>query len=60
MPGMGEIRQLNDALVEHRIFGSETQFRIYPLHSSIASEHQGAAFDIPPPGIRKIVIGKLS
>ncbi|TCD67025.1 hypothetical protein EIP91_000645 [Steccherinum ochraceum] len=54
MPGMGEIRQLNDILTEHRMFGSEAQFRLYPLHSSV--ENQGAVFDIPPPGIRKIVI----
>ncbi|RDX56021.1 P-loop containing nucleoside triphosphate hydrolase protein [Lentinus brumalis] len=56
MPGMGEIRRLNDMLTEHRAFGAEDQFRIYPLHSTISSEQQGAVFDIPPPGIRKIVI----
>ncbi len=59
MPGMGEIRRLNDMLTEHRAFGAEDQFRIYPLHSTISSEQQGAVFDIPPPGIRKIVIGTL-
>lgn len=58
MPGMGEIRQLNDILTDHPLFGSESQFRLHPLHSSISSEHQGAVFDIPPPGVRKIVIGK--
>ncbi|KAI0824200.1 P-loop containing nucleoside triphosphate hydrolase protein [Trametes gibbosa] len=56
MPGMGEIRRLNDILTEHRSFGSEDQFRIYPLHSTISSEQQGAVFDIPPFGVRKIVI----
>ncbi|OBZ78804.1 putative helicase C15C4.05 [Grifola frondosa] len=56
MPGMGEIRRLNDTLMEHPCFGSEDQFRIYPLHSTISSEQQGAVFDIPPPGKRKIVI----
>ncbi|KAL1952101.1 hypothetical protein VTO73DRAFT_1250 [Trametes versicolor] len=56
MPGMGEIRRLNDVLTEHRSFGSEDRFRIYPLHSTISSEQQGAVFDIPPPGVRKIVI----
>ena len=59
MPGMGEIRQLNDLLTDHSSFGSEAEFRLYPLHSSIASEHQGAVFDIPPSGVRKIVIGKF-
>ena len=60
MPGMGEIRRLNDILSEHRFFGVDEQFRIYPLHSTISSDQQGAVFDIPPPGVRKIVIGVLS
>lgn len=57
MPGLGEIRRMHDMLSEHPIFGSD-QFLLYPLHSTISSEGQGAVFDIPPPGIRKIVIGK--
>ncbi|KAI0094612.1 P-loop containing nucleoside triphosphate hydrolase protein [Irpex rosettiformis] len=57
MPGMGEIRRLHEHLTDHPVFSSEGAFRIYPLHSSIASEQQAAVFDIPPPGIRKIVIG---
>ena len=56
MPGLGEIRKLNDTLVEHRSFGSD-DFRIHPLHSTLSSENQSAVFDIPPPGVRKIVIG---
>ncbi|KAI0757146.1 P-loop containing nucleoside triphosphate hydrolase protein [Daedaleopsis nitida] len=56
MPGMGEIRRLNDMLMEHRAFSAEDQFRIYPLHSTISSDQQGAVFDIPPPGVRKIVV----
>ncbi|KAJ7786454.1 P-loop containing nucleoside triphosphate hydrolase protein [Mycena metata] len=55
MPGMGEIRRLNDMLTEHPAFGNNN-FRIYPLHSTLSSENQGAVFDIPPPTIRKIVI----
>lgn len=57
MPGLNEIRRLNDLLVEHRFFNDDA-FRIYPLHSTISSENQSAAFDIPPPGVRKIVIGQ--
>ncbi|THH02832.1 hypothetical protein EW026_g81 [Hermanssonia centrifuga] len=53
---MGEIRRLQELLVEHTIFASEEHFKIYPLHSTIASDQQAAVFDIPPPGIRKIVI----
>jgi ATP-dependent RNA helicase DHX29 len=57
MPGMGEIRRLNDLLMEHPLFGSGAEFKIYPLHSTLSSENQGAVFDIPPKGMRKIVIG---
>lgn len=57
MPGMGEIRRLNDLLQEHSSFGSSRLFSIFPLHSTISSEQQGAVFDLLPRGMRKIVIG---
>jgi ATP-dependent RNA helicase DHX29 len=57
MPGLQEIRRLIDMLSEHPEFGSEDAFKVYPLHSSLTSEEQSAVFDIPPSGIRKIVIG---
>ncbi|KZT42570.1 P-loop containing nucleoside triphosphate hydrolase protein [Sistotremastrum suecicum HHB10207 ss-3] len=56
LPGLGEIKHLNDLLMEHAMFGEEQLFRVYPLHSTISNENQGAVFDIPPLGIRKIVI----
>lgn len=56
MPGMGEIRRLNDMLNEHPMFGASADFKIYPLHSTLSSENQGAVFDLPPIGTRKIVI----
>jgi ATP-dependent RNA helicase DHX29 len=59
MPGLAEIRRLHDLLVEHPHFGS-SDFRLYPLHSTLTSESQGAVFDIPPAGIRKIVVGEYS
>ncbi|KAF5375077.1 hypothetical protein D9758_000153 [Tetrapyrgos nigripes] len=55
MPGMGEIRRMNDMLTEHALFGTD-EFKIYPLHSTLSSENQSAVFDVPPAGIRKIVI----
>lgn len=58
MPGLGEIRRMNDMLTEHPLFGLD-DFKIYPLHSTLSSENQSAVFDIPPRGVRKIVIGKL-
>lgn len=54
LPGIGEIRQLNDMLVGHPAFSSN--WYVYPLHSTIASEDQEAAFLVPPPGTRKIVL----
>lgn len=59
MPGMGEIRRMNDMLTEHRRFGSENEFVIHALHSTVSSENQGAVFDVPRKGIRKIVIGEV-
>ncbi|UPX09825.1 RNA helicase [Ascochyta rabiei] len=54
LPGLAEIRQLNDMLASHQSFNSN--WLIYPLHSTISSEDQQAAFLLPPPGVRKIVI----
>lgn len=54
LPGIAEIRQLNDMLGGHPSFNR--QWLIYPLHSTISSEDQQAAFLVPPPGIRKIVL----
>ncbi|CAE6476966.1 unnamed protein product [Rhizoctonia solani] len=55
LPGINEIRQLADMLGAHRDFGTQA-FRIYPLHSSLPSESQTAVFEIPPSGVRKIVV----
>uniref|UniRef100_D8PKN2 RNA helicase n=1 Tax=Schizophyllum commune (strain H4-8 / FGSC 9210) TaxID=578458 RepID=D8PKN2_SCHCM len=55
MPGINEIRRLNDMLTEHRMLGSD-DFIIYPLHSTLSSEAQSSVFNVPPPGQRKIVI----
>lgn len=58
MPGIAEIRRLHDILTTHPKFGIPEAYLIYPLHSALASEEQSAVFDIPPPGTRKIVIGR--
>ena len=55
LPGIAEIRQLNDMIVGNPYFNSKWWY-VYPLHSTIASEDQEAAFLVPPPGIRKIVL----
>lgn len=62
LPGLGEIRRLNDMIMGHPAFGHSGRNKgaggwlVYPLHSTIASEEQEAAFLIPPPGMRKIVL----
>lgn len=55
MPGLADIRKLNDLLQTHRAIGSN-KFIVSPLHSTLSSEEQSAVFNIPPPGVRKIVI----
>ncbi|KAM0295619.1 hypothetical protein ACHAO9_000700 [Fusarium lateritium] len=54
LPGIAEIRTLNDMLLGDPRFAKD--WLVYPLHSTIATEDQEAAFLVPPPGIRKIVL----
>ena len=54
LPGMPEIRRLNDMLAGHRTFTKG--WYIYALHSTIATDEQERAFLVPPPGFRKIVL----
>ncbi|KAA8633948.1 hypothetical protein SMACR_07645 [Sordaria macrospora] len=54
LPGIAEIRTLNDMLLGDKSFADS--WLVYPLHSTIATEDQEAAFLVPPPGLRKIVL----
>ncbi|KAJ9198010.1 hypothetical protein DTO164E3_3934 [Paecilomyces variotii] len=54
MPGMAEIRRLNDEILSDPAFGRG--WIVHALHSSIPSEDQEKAFLVPPEGTRKIVI----
>ena len=54
LPGIAEIRRLNDMLSGHPTFSNG--WYTYPLHSTIATEEQERAFLVPPTGIRKIVL----
>ncbi|CAG8564264.1 1245_t:CDS:10 [Diversispora eburnea] len=56
LPGMPEIIKLYDLLMCDRHFEDETRFLVFPLHSLISSENQGRVFEIPPKGVRKIVL----
>lgn len=55
LPGMNEIRKLYDLVLSHHVFGDAKKFLLIALHSTLSSEHQEKAFDIPPDGVRKIV-----
>lgn len=54
LPGIAEIRQVNDMLCGHPRFAKG--WRVFPLHSTFSSEDQQAAFEVPPHGTRKIVL----
>ncbi|KAK2615568.1 hypothetical protein N8I77_002314 [Diaporthe amygdali] len=54
LPGIAEIRAVNDMILGDRFF--QQNWVVYPMHSTIASEEQEAAFLIPPQGHRKIVL----
>ena len=53
LPGIAEIRILNDLILGDRHF---SDWLVYPLHSTIATEEQEEAFLIPPEGKGKIVL----
>lgn len=52
---MGEINRLCDLLTAQSAYRKGMHW-ILPLHSSISSQEQRKAFEVPPPGIRKIVV----
>lgn len=54
LPGIAEIRRLNDMLLSHRAFSKQCE--VFALHSTIATEDQERAFLVPAPGVRKIVL----
>lgn len=55
LPGMNEIRALYDLVSSHNVFGKTEKFLLIPLHSTLSSDHQEKAFEVPPEGVRKIV-----
>lgn len=55
LPGMGEITKTIEELYKKEMFQSSKTV-IYPLHSSLSTAEQTAVFDVPPEGVRKIVV----
>ncbi|XP_068952606.1 ATP-dependent RNA helicase DHX29 isoform X2 [Petaurus breviceps papuanus] len=56
LPGLAHIQQLYDLLSNDRRFYSKERYKLIALHSILSTQDQAAAFTIPPPGIRKIVL----
>mmetsp|Transcript_54900 Transcript_54900/g.164370 ORF Transcript_54900/g.164370 Transcript_54900/m.164370 type:complete len:713 (-) Transcript_54900:147-2285(-) len=56
LPGMQEITKLIEELYKTEFFQDPSRVVIYPLHSSLSTAEQTAVFDVPPEGVRKIVV----
>ncbi|KAM5331424.1 ATP-dependent RNA helicase DHX29 [Glossophaga mutica] len=55
LPGLAHIQQLYDLLSTDRRFSSE-RYKVIALHSILSTQDQAAAFTVPPPGVRKVVL----
>jgi len=56
MPGMMEITKTIEELYKNELFKDQSQTVIYPLHSSLSTAEQTAIFQVPPKGVRKVVV----
>uniref|UniRef100_A0A665UX85 RNA helicase n=1 Tax=Echeneis naucrates TaxID=173247 RepID=A0A665UX85_ECHNA len=56
LPGLAHIQQLYDLLTSDKRFREKNRYCIVALHSTLSSKDQAAAFTVPPPGVRKIVL----
>ena len=54
-PGFQEIQKTIEEMYKKEYFQGSNVV-IYPLHSSLSMDEQVAIFEIPPPGVRKIVV----
>lgn len=54
-PGFQEIQKTVEEMYKKEFFQS-SKVVIYPLHSSLSTAEQTAIFEVPPPGVRKIVV----
>ena len=54
-PGFQEIQKTIEEMYKKEYFQGPNVL-IYPLHSSLSTEEQVAIFEVPPQGVRKIVI----
>uniref|UniRef100_UPI00398F87C7 ATP-dependent RNA helicase DHX29 n=1 Tax=Pristiophorus japonicus TaxID=55135 RepID=UPI00398F87C7 len=56
LPGLAHIQQLHELLTTDKRFQDRKRYKVIALHSILSSQDQAAAFTVPPPGVRKIVL----
>ncbi|CAN1151585.1 DExH-box ATP-dependent RNA helicase DExH5, mitochondrial [Linum perenne] len=56
LTGLDDISSLKDKLQAHTILGNPTRVLLLTCHGSMASSEQRLIFDLPPAGVRKIVL----
>ncbi|KAJ3323750.1 ATP-dependent DNA/RNA helicase dhx36 [Blyttiomyces sp. JEL0837] len=60
LPGWQEINTLQNKMKEEDNFragfGDPSRFRVFPLHSSVPTAGQQEVFEVPPPGVRKVIL----
>ncbi|XP_062898996.1 ATP-dependent RNA helicase DHX29 isoform X1 [Mobula hypostoma] len=56
LPGLAHIQHLFDLLTTDKMFQDRKRYKVIALHSILSSQDQAAAFTVPPPGVRKIVL----
>lgn len=55
LPGLAEITKAIETLYKKSLFQSSNVV-IYPLHSSLSTSEQKSVFEVPPVGVRKVVV----
>ena len=56
VPGWEQISKVHKLLTEDRIYRLGDRVKVYPLHSMMPTVNQRDIFNVPPPGIRKVVV----
>jgi len=55
LPGLMEITKAIEAVKKKELFNDPSRAVVYPLHSSLSTAEQTAVFQVPAPGIRKVI-----
>ncbi|CAN0039940.1 unnamed protein product, partial [Sphacelaria rigidula] len=56
LPGLAEITKMLEILADNPLFSDKEKTHVYPLHGSLSTADQKAIFQVPPAGVRKIVV----